>query len=145
MSQIVTRSNISEFWDESLDKYVKEGRLVVQAGRNLSNEEINSALERSICTWLYYYHSTQSGVLGRAFMCGSPVLCSTSGCFKNYVHGNNGVICKGNSIEELYSAYKDICKNNEQMSQEAKKSFEQFEYSNSVKAMREILEKDILI
>ena len=145
MSQIVTRSNISEFWDKKLDKYVKEGRLVVQAGRNLSNEEINSALERSICTWLYYYHSTQSGVLARAFMCGSPVLCSTSGCFKNYVHGNNGVICKGNSMEELYDAYKDICKNEEQMSREAKKSFAQFEYSNSVNAMREILEEGSLI
>lgn len=142
MAQIVTRSNIAEFWNMELDEYVKNGQLVVQSGRNLTNEEINSALERSVCTWLYYYHSTQSGVLARAFMCGSPVLCSTSGCFNNYVHGNNGIICKGDSMEELYGAYKEIYKNSEKMSIEAKKSFAQFEYSNSVDAMREILEKE---
>ena len=143
MAQIVTRSNIAGFWNKELDEYVKNGRLLVQSGRNLTNEEINNALERSACTWLYYYHSTQSGVLARAFMCGSPVLCSTSGCFKNYVHGNNGVICKDDSIEGIYAAYKEVYENNEKMSIEAKKSFAQFEYSNSVDMMREILEKEL--
>lgn len=139
--QIVTRTDIGEFWDEALQQYVDNSRLVVQAGRNLSNEEINEALISSSCTWLYYYHSTQSGVLARAFMCGSPVLCSSSGCFKDYVDGSNGLICTGDTLTDIYETYCRIIKDNERMILGARESFAKFDYRNEIEHAEDIIKE----
>lgn len=130
-AQIVTKADISSFWLEELDQYKNEGRLIVQSGRLLENREINDALTKSYCTWLYYHHSTQSGVLARAFMLSSPVLASTSGCFCDYVNGKNGIVIRENlnpkdAIEEIWKAQRFIFDNYSAMRVEARNSFDQF-------------------
>ena len=140
-AQIVTRSDISEYWNKTLDQYIEQGRLIVKAGKNLTNNEINEALTMSNCTWLFYYHSTQSGVLARAFMCGSPVIASTVGCMGKYVNGRNVIICESDRLEDLYKTYCLIRSKNKQMSEEALLSYKQFDYSSSIGKMREIINR----
>ena len=129
-AQIVTKADISSFWLPELDPYKKEGRLIVQSGRLLENSEINAALTKSYCTWLYYHHSTQSGVLARAFMLSSPVLASTSGCFCDYVNGKNGIVISEtldskDAIEEIWKAQRIISDNLSAMRVEARNTFDQ--------------------
>lgn len=139
--QIITKTNIKEFWRPELDKYVENGRLLIQSGRNLDNEEINIALMRSCCSWLFYHHSTQSGVLARAFMCGSPVLASNQG-FQKYINGANGIICESEKLDDLYVAYQKIRQNCEIMSLKSKESFKMFDYKSYMDSFKNILNVD---
>jgi len=93
--QIATRTNIGSLLssDSVLKKLVSQGRLVVKHGRPLTNAEINEAYETSLCVWNIYRRSTQSGVLPKAFMFGTPVIASNIGSFPEYVKsGENGFL-----------------------------------------------------
>lgn len=140
MAQIVTRTNIERYLNDKLNKFVEEGRLHLQYGRSLSNDEINKAMCQSICTWLMYNRSTQSGVLARAFMCGSPVIASDIDSFTKYINGKNGIICETKSPENIYIAYKKIVENVDRMSEESRKSFNQFIYTEQIDNMQNIIE-----
>jgi len=67
--------------DKELADLVKQERILVQHGRKLSNEEINQYYLDCFCIWNVYLRSTQSGVLPRSFMAGTPVLASRVGSF----------------------------------------------------------------
>jgi glycosyltransferase involved in cell wall biosynthesis len=71
--------------DVELSRYVDEGKILVHHGRILSNGEINQWYLESFCVWNVYRRSTQSGVLPRAFMAGTPVLARRIGSFPEYV------------------------------------------------------------
>jgi glycosyltransferase involved in cell wall biosynthesis len=71
--------------DGELARSVREKKIEVHHGRELSNDEINEYYLRCFCVWNVYRRSTQSGVLPRAFMAGSPVLASRIGSFPEYV------------------------------------------------------------
>lgn len=128
-AQIVTKTDISGYWLHELDPYVKNERLRVVSGNVLSNEEINAALAQSYCTWLFYHHSTQSGVLARAFMMSCPVIASNRGCFEQYVDGNNGILISEDQDEEIlikriWEAQKYIKNHEIEMVARARRSFE---------------------
>jgi glycosyltransferase involved in cell wall biosynthesis len=71
--------------DHELAQLVSEGRIRMQHGQKLSNDQINQYYLQCFCIWNVYRRSTQSGVLPRAFMAGSPVLASRIGSFSEYV------------------------------------------------------------
>jgi glycosyltransferase involved in cell wall biosynthesis len=71
--------------DLELAHLVSEGRIRMQHGQKLSNDQINQYYLQCFCIWNVYRRSTQSGVLPRAFMAGSPVLASRIGSFPEYV------------------------------------------------------------
>lgn len=128
-AQIITKTDISSYWIHELDSYVESGRLRVVSGRMLSNEEINAALAQSYCTWLFYHHSTQSGVLARAFMMSSPVIASNRGCFERYIDGENGIIISEDQsedaiIREIWQAQKFIKEKQLEMTGKARDTFE---------------------
>ncbi len=90
---IATRTDLSAFLsgDEELARYWKEGRIRIQHGRTLSNEEMNSYCAQSFCVWNIYKCSTQSGALVRAFMTGTPVIAARTGSFPEFIRpGING-------------------------------------------------------
>lgn len=101
--QVVTRSNITEqLKDPVLQKMMKSGRLIVQQGRPLTEQEMNEAYRRSICTWNGYIRSTQSGVLANSFMQGTPVMATHLGSFDEYVQdGKNGVFIDDFSYDSI--------------------------------------------
>ena len=71
--------------DRELAMYAQEGKIRIEHGRVMSNQEINEHYLNSFCVWNVYRRSTQSGVLPRAFMAGTPVLARRIGSFPEFV------------------------------------------------------------
>lgn len=87
---IATRSLVPDKHRAVIDQCVSSGRLVLQAGRPMTNAEINHFYASSFVVWNAYRRSMQSGVLPKAYMFGTPVLVSTSNqseYFQKGVHG----------------------------------------------------------
>ncbi|RLI45422.1 glycosyltransferase family 1 protein [Candidatus Bathyarchaeota archaeon] len=93
--EIATRTNLSKLLkkDKTLQRMVKDRVLKVSHGRPLTNSEINQAYERGFCVWNIYRRSTQSRVLPKAYMFGTPVIASNIGSFPEFVEsGKTGQI-----------------------------------------------------
>lgn len=91
--EIATRTDLTELIsnDETIKKMIRDNSLTITHGRPLSNEEINLAYKRSFCVWLGYDYVTQSGVLPKAYMFGTPVLATKIGSFPEFlVDGKEG-------------------------------------------------------
>ncbi|HLY41324.1 MAG TPA: hypothetical protein VKR52_08920 [Terracidiphilus sp.] len=71
--------------DRELARLAEDARIEIHHGRKLSNEEINDHYLSSFGVWNIYRRSTQSGVLPRAFMAGTPVLATRVGSFDQFV------------------------------------------------------------
>lgn len=87
---IATRSHIPEQLSAVIDQCVLSGRLVVQSGTPMTNDQINDFYAQSYVVWNAYKRSMQSGVLPKAYMCGTPVIMSTSNqreYFEDGIHG----------------------------------------------------------
>lgn len=141
--QIVTRTDISEkLKDTVLQKMMKDGRLLIQHGRPLTEDEMNLAYRRSFCTWNAYRRSTQSGVLANSFMQGTPVMATHLGSFEEYVkNGETGVFVNDYNYETIFNAYQQIVQNVEKMTQCCRDTFlERFYYRSQIKRFKEIIE-----
>jgi glycosyltransferase involved in cell wall biosynthesis len=78
-------------------------------GRPLQSAEINRFYAESICVWNLYRRSTQSGVLPKAFMFGTPVIASALGSFREFVKdGGNGRFASADEFEGILSAIEEI-------------------------------------
>lgn len=122
--QISTKTNISEYIDQDISKLINQGRIIVSQGRTLSIDEINKAYNDSCCTWLAYRSSTQSGVLPKTFMWGSPCIAAGVGEFTEIVNGQNGIIVKNiNDFDEILNSYYKIQRDFYNFSSEARKTF----------------------
>jgi glycosyltransferase involved in cell wall biosynthesis len=71
--------------DKELSRYAQEGKIEIHHGHTFSNDEIDEFYLRGFCVWNVYRRTTQSGVLPRAFMAGTPVLARRIGSFPEYV------------------------------------------------------------
>jgi glycosyltransferase involved in cell wall biosynthesis len=90
---IATRTDLTACLDrdKELSRFAEEGRIRIQHGRTLTNEEMNSYCAQSFCIWNVYKCSTQSGALVRAFMTGTPVIAARMGSFPEFIRpGVNG-------------------------------------------------------
>lgn len=142
--QIATRTNIEEILkDPTLEKMMKSGRLIVQQGRPLTEQEMNEAYRRSICTWNGYRHCMQSGVLANSFMQGTPVMATHLGSFDEYVQdGKNGVFIDDFSYDSIFNAFQRVKGNMDEMVENARNTFlTHFYYRNQEEKFKEIVEK----
>ena len=109
---LATRRNMGRWLarDEELSGYAGEGKILLHHGRVLPNDEINRWYLDSFCVWNVYRRSTQSGVLPRAFMAGTPVLVRRIGSFPEYVReGETGEFVEsGHDAEALLRAAERI-------------------------------------
>jgi len=84
-------------------------RVVVRCGRPLTNSEINLCYAQSVCVWNVYLRSTQSGVLAKATMFGTPVLASEAGSFPEFVTDHQeGRLLGSADPETVLQAYEEI-------------------------------------
>lgn len=136
--QIATRTDISRYIDSEIKSLIDNNRLIVIHGHSLTNDEINYAYAISCCTWMLYRRSTQSGVLCKAMMFGSPVIASDIGSFKEFVDGSNGIVLSQNySFQDIDNAYGSIMSELESFSQNARKTFlNKFLYVNQIERFR---------
>lgn len=144
--QIATRTDISHYFEKYkfLREMIKSGNLKANSGRVLTNEEINKAYESSFCVWNIYNRSTQSGVLPKAFMFGTPVIANNIGSFPEFVKdGYNGFLVNSydgsSSFGLIVEKAFQILSNLQEMSNNARNTFlEKFYYKNYVRTFVEI-------
>lgn len=89
---IATRSPVPEKHRAVIDQCVSSGRLVLQAGRPMTNAEINHFYASSFVVWNAYRRSMQSGVLPKAYMFSTPVLVSTNNQSEYFKAGFHGAL-----------------------------------------------------
>lgn len=84
---ISSRSQLPEYVKKNVEvsKGMGSGSIVARCGRIQTSREANDSLMSVSCSWNAYRRSTQSGVLPRAFMCGTPCLATRIGSFEEYV------------------------------------------------------------
>lgn len=141
--QIATRSNIDkQLHNEIFEKLIRDDKLVVYQGKNMSTKEIDRAYRSSICCWNGYRRTTQSGVLPNAYMMGTPVVASELGSFKEFVKPNmNGEFINNNDSQSIYKAYCSIEENIVRMTEECRKSFlTKFYYANQSERFKRLIE-----
>ena len=141
--QIATRSDLTkQLADGILQELIRDGRLTVQHGRDLSVEEINEAYRRSICCWNGYRRTTQSGVLPNAFMMGTPVAATRTGSFTEFVEdGETGVFIDSEDPGSIYNGYKRSKERNREMSRACRAFFlENFYYGRQKERFKSIIE-----
>ncbi|OOC44216.1 glycosyltransferase [Thermosipho sp. 1074] len=142
--EIATRTDLSKwiYKDKILQLMIADGSLKISHGRPLRNQEINKAFERSFCVWNLYRRSTQSGVLPKAFMFGTPVIASYIGSFPEYVEsGFNGeFVFQINNFEEVYEKLEKIRVGLYGYSQNARSTFfKTFYYKANIKMLSNIV------
>lgn len=95
---IATRSQIPDKLSAVIEQGVLSGRLVLQTGVPMTNDQINDFYSQSFVVWNAYKRSMQSGVLPKAYMFGTPVLMSTSNQSEYFEEGVHGAL-----ISDQYS------------------------------------------
>jgi len=141
--EIATRTDITKLLnhDKLLLEMIDKGVLIVSQGRPLTNAEINQAYERSFCVWNVYRRSTQSGVLPKAFMFGTPVIASNIGSFPEFVRdGENGYLIDDYDFEALSQKLLLVRGNISAMSKNCRTTFENtFHWKAQIPKMKTIL------
>ena len=117
-------------------------RIEIRCGRPLGNDEINRCYLESFCVWNIYRRSTQSGVLPKAFMFGTPVIASRVGAFPEWVEeGVNGRFAEARDCEGILAALEDIRNNIEGYATRCRQTFiEKFFYRSNLAAIQRVLE-----
>lgn len=116
---IATRSSIPEEMSSIIERGVLSGRLVVQSGTPMTNEQINGFYAQSHLVWNAYKRSMQSGVLPKAYMFGTPVLMSAANQNEYFEDGVHGVLISDryavdefeNAVIRLESSWTAISRN----------------------------------
>ena len=116
-------------------------RVEILCGRPLQTEEINECYRESFCVWNLYWRSTQSGVLPKAFMFGTPVLASRLGSFCEYVKDRcNGRFGNPEDTQGIEAALDDIRENIARYTVNCRKTFlETFFYRANLQELARVL------
>lgn len=139
---IATKSNIDIYLDKELKFMINNGTLKVRHGVDLNNSEINAAYNKSWCVWLLYESSTQSGVLCKSFMFGTPVIASNIEAFREFLNKNNSVVIKNyNDMNEIINSANFIKDKLDLLSKNARESFiKEFYFYNKKEVFKERIE-----
>ena len=104
-------------------------RVVIQKGRPLSDAEINESYASTFVVWNAYARTTQSGVLAKSFMFGTPAIVLRKNLSEFTVEGQEVVAIDNNtSFEEIEKAVLRITSDFEHYSAAARKRFEKTFY-----------------
>lgn len=122
---IATRNTVNR--DEILETMIVNGRLKVIDGHSLTDSEINNCYAESIVVWNAYHRTTQSGVLAKASMFGTPALVLRKNLSEFSIEGENVVCCNDNTdYEDILSALRTLISDYDTYSVNSRKIFEKF-------------------
>ena len=115
-------------------------RVVIRCGRPLTNDEINRCYSQSICVWNVYLRSTQSGVLAKATMLGTPIIASEAGSFREFIADHKeGRLLGSASPEAVLGAFEEIRGNLKRFSDLSRKRFlSTFDYMSQLELCKQI-------
>ncbi|WP_026765375.1 glycosyltransferase [Selenomonas ruminantium] len=140
---IATKSDITDVLDDELRQMQENGVLEIHHGKVMSNAEINKYYLNSFCVWNAYAVSTQSGVLGKAFMAGTPVIANDTGAFREFVSsGVDGEFVDLKNKDDIIDKVMKIKNNLAGYSRNARIKYEKiFAYSSNVDKINNLLER----
>lgn len=117
------------------------GRIKLQCGRTLQNSEINDCYAKSFCVWNLYRRSTQSGVMPKAFMFGTPVIVSKIGSFPEFVtDGFNGRYAIADDPGNVLSIASELRAKTAEYASNCRSSFlHTFFYKSKLDELRQLL------
>ena len=117
-------------------------RVTVHQGYPLSNPEINAYYSSSYAIWNAYIRTTQSGVLAKSFMFGTPAIILRRNLSEFTVDGNEvAAINDNNSFEEIEAALQRILYDFDSFSENARKRFlDSFYYRSYNARIKEIID-----
>ena len=99
-------------------------RITIHQGKPMTDEEINAYYSSSIAVWNAYARTTQSGVLAKSFMFGTPAVVMRANLNEFTHDGQNVVAIDDNTDKELIAAaVKRIHENQDKFSFECRKEF----------------------
>lgn len=147
--QIATRTDLTSYLKKYklLTKMINEEKLKITHGRTLLNREINEAYMNSFAVWNIYKRSTQSGVLPKSFMFGTPVIANKVGSFSEFVKdGYNGYLLGENittkNFRLIMEKIIEIKDNLPHFSKNARTTFlNKFYYKSYVTFIRNLMSK----
>lgn len=140
---IATKSDITDVLDDELQEMKEKGILEIHHGKVMSNKEINKYYLNSFCVWNAYAVSTQSGVLGKAFMAGTPVIANDTGAFREFVSsGVDGEFVDLQNKDDIIDKVMQIKNNLTEYSRNARIKYEKiFAYNSNVDKIKNLLER----
>lgn len=104
-------------------------RITIQQGRPLTDEEINAYYASTIVVWNAYARTTQSGVLAKSFMFGTPALVLRKNCNEFAQDGIEIKAIEDNTNkDEIAAAIVEVKKNFLLYSSNCRKRFEESFY-----------------
>lgn len=116
-------------------------RVVIKKGTPLTNEEINNAYSSSLLVWNAYTRTTQSGVLAKAYMFGTPALVMKHNLNEFMVDKQTVFsIIDNTDVNEIQSGVENIiCNFNRYTTCCRKLFFSHFYYRNYNQVLKKIL------
>lgn len=141
---IATRNTVPD--SRKLREMREKGLLKVIDGHPLSDEEINRCYAESYCVWNAYNRTTQSGVLAKAGMFGTPAIVLRRNLSEFSIEGKNVVCCENNQdYGQIKEALLKLLHDFRDYSENARDIFEKtFYYRNNNSRMKDIVD-NILI
>lgn len=132
------RVDISPKMHEMIDS----GILDIHDGRPMTNEEINDFYAKTYVVWNAYNRTTQSGVLAKSFMFGTPALVTCKNLSEFISDGKEIKAVDSNTdYEELTKGIRSILSDFNSFSENARKNFERnYLYSTHNKEMADIID-----
>ena len=118
-------------------------RVIIQKGKPLSDDEINNYYASTYVVWNAYARTTQSGVLAKSFMFGTPAIVLKKNLSEFTEDGKEVVaIDDNNSFEQIENAVLKITDSFDKYSDSARKRFEStFYYRRYNKEFESIIRK----
>ena len=113
-------------------------RVTIRKGKPLSDEEINECYASTFAVWNAYARTTQSGVLAKSFMFGTPAIVLRKN-LSEFTEGGKEVVAidDNTSFDEIKNAVVKITDSFTQFSEAARKRFEETfyyrKYNDSIK------------
>lgn len=106
---IATGSNIPVKEKITLERYFQSGRIIIQEGHPMTNEEINMYFRDSLVVWNAYNRSMQSGILPKAYMFGAAVISLSSNTNDFVDNHRTGILINDNKdASEIKKAVEEI-------------------------------------
>ncbi|MBD5312937.1 MAG: glycosyltransferase [Bacteroides sp.] len=120
---IATRNLVPRTPD--LDKLIQKGILKIIEGKPLTDYEINLYYAKSYVVWNAYNRTTQSGVLAKASMFGTPAIVKKDNLSEFSIDGYNVKAVSSNTdIDELFRAVNEVIANIDIYSKNSRQMFE---------------------
>ena len=120
----------------------ESSRITILQGRPLSDEEINAYYASTLVVWNAYERTTQSGVLAKSFMFGTPAIVLRKNLSEFTTEGKEVVAIDDNkSFEQIENACKEILSHFNTYSEACRSRFQKtFYYRNYNETLNRIIQ-----